>query len=156
LSLYFAHAMTLEMRAAENRAAAVDAEQVIAGAARYVTNILGRLEQPGMLPDVTTYKSEAVSVGEARFFVLWGRDRETAADQPVFGLVDEASKLNLNTATLEMLETLPRMTPELAAAIIDWRDADDNVTEGGAESETYLRRNPPYRCKNANFESVDE
>jgi type II secretory pathway component PulK len=44
----------------------------------------------------------------------------------------------------------------VAAAIIDWRDANDDVTQGGAESETYLRRNPAYRCKNANFESVDE
>ena len=34
-----------------------------------------------------------------------------------FKLVDEASKLNLNTATVEMLQLLPRMTPELAAAI---------------------------------------
>jgi len=48
------------------------------------------------------------------------------------------------------------MTPELAAAIIDWRDSNDDVTQGGAESETYLRRNPPYKCKNANYESVDE
>jgi hypothetical protein len=48
------------------------------------------------------------------------------------------------------------MTPELAAAIIDWRDTNDDVTQGGAESETYLRLNPPYRCKNTNFESVAE
>jgi DNA uptake protein ComE-like DNA-binding protein len=71
-------------------------------------------------------------------------------------LVDEASKLNLNTATIEMLEALPRMTPELAAAIIDWRDADSNVTQGGAESPTYNRLQPAYNCKNAPFETVDE
>src|SRR5207249_3756045 len=69
---------------------------------------------------------------------------------------DESSKLNLNTATLEMLETLPRMTPEFAAAIIDWRDTDENVSQGGAESESYLRLTSPYRCKNTNFESVAE
>jgi type II secretory pathway component PulK len=74
----------------------------------------------------------------------------------VFGLVDEASKLNLNIATTEMIQTLPRMTVELAAAVKDWRDADEDVTPGGAESETYSRLNPPYRCKNANFESIDE
>ncbi len=49
------------------------------------------------------------------------------------------------------------MTPQLAAAIIDWRDADENVSEeGGAESETYQRNTPPSRAKNANFESVGE
>ena len=73
-----------------------------------------------------------------------------------FGLVDESSKLNINTATLTMLQSLPRMTPELAASIIDWRDSNEDVTEGGAESDYYMRLNPSYRCKNAPFESVDE
>ena len=156
LSLYFAHAMSLEMRAADNRAAGASAEQAIAGAARYVTNILGRLTEPGLIPELTTYRAEAVPVGDATFWMIGRGDKITAVDQPQFGLVDEASKLNLNTATLEMLETLPRMTPELAAAIIDWRDTDENVTTGGAESDVYMRRTPAYQCKNSNFESVDE
>jgi len=64
------------------------------------------------------------------------------AERPSFELVDEASKLNLNTATVEMLQLLPGMTPELAAAIVDWRDSDSDVTTGGAEDEVYLRLNP--------------
>jgi type II secretory pathway component PulK len=79
-----------------------------------------------------------------------------AANEPVFGLVDEASKLNLNTASQSMLEGLPGMTAELAAAIIDWRDEDDEVTSGGAETETYQFRRPAYACKNAPFETVEE
>jgi DNA uptake protein ComE-like DNA-binding protein len=55
-----------------------------------------------------------------------------------------------------MLEGLPRMTPELAAAIVDWRDNDDSASAGGAESETYARLRPPYLCKNAPFDTVDE
>jgi len=77
-------------------------------------------------------------------------------DEPFFSLVDGASKLNLNTATVAMLQMLPRMTPELAAAIVDWKDSDDNVTPSGAESDTYSRLRPPYKCKNAPFETVDE
>jgi DNA uptake protein ComE-like DNA-binding protein len=75
-----------------------------------------------------------------------------------FGLVDEGAKLNLNNTnvTLEMLELLPRMTAEFAAAIIDWRDANEDISSGGAESETYARLRPPYLCKNAPFDSVDE
>jgi type II secretory pathway component PulK len=157
LALYFAHSMSFELRASDNRTAGVEAEQAIAGAARYASNILANLQEPGTLPDLTTYRCEAVSVGDAMFWLIGrGDQQQGTVDLPFFGLVDEASKLNLNTATLEMLQTLPRMTPELAAAIIDWRDSNDDVTEGGAESPTYLRRNPPYRCKNANFESVDE
>ena len=157
LALYLAHAMSFELRASENRAAGVQAEQAIAGAVRYMSNVLANVQEPGTLPDLTAYRYEAVSLGEAMFWLLGrGDERQNTIDLPFFGLTDEASKLNLNTATLEMLQNLPRMTPELAAAIIDWRDSDDTVTEGGAESQTYLRRNPPYRCKNANFESVDE
>jgi hypothetical protein len=71
-------------------------------------------------------------------------------------LVDEASRLNVNTATLEMLEALPNMTTELAAAIIDWRDSDSDADSGGAETDVYQRLNPPYRCKNADYESIEE
>ena len=60
-------------------------------------------------------------------------DREFA-----YGLTDEAGKINLNSASEEMLQKLPGMTAELAASIIDWRDEDSDVTTGGAESEYYL------------------
>jgi DNA uptake protein ComE-like DNA-binding protein len=156
ISLYFAQSMTYEMRAADNRVAAVQAEEAIAGAARYTSNILANIQTPGLLPDEKSYEREHVPVGEAAFWFIGRSDQQKALDEPWFGLVDEGSKLNLNTATLTMLEQLPRMTPELAAAIIDWRDTNSTVTDGGAEDETYQRLNPPYRCKNAPFESIDE
>src|SRR5262245_51208072 len=156
LAIYFANSMSLELRAADNRAAGTEAEQAIQGAMRYVSNVLATTQEPATLPDLNTYRSEAVPVGDAMFWLIGRSDRPSPQDQPYFGLVDEASKLNLNTATLEMLEALPRMTPELAASILDWRAADSDVTQGGAENETYQRRNPAYRCKNAPFESVDE
>jgi type II secretory pathway component PulK len=160
LALYFANSMSFEFRAADNRAATIQAEQGIAGAARYMSNIIvaTQTQQRGTLPDATLYDFEAVPIGDATFWCIgrWDQQQQRSTDIPYFGLVDESSKLNINVATRQMLEALPRMTPELAAAIIDWRDADDDVTEGGAESQTYLRLNPPYRCKNANFESLEE
>jgi DNA uptake protein ComE-like DNA-binding protein len=156
VALYFAQAMSLEMRAADNRVAATQAAQAIDGAARYASNILANLETPGLLPDDSSYERENVGVDEASFWFVGRSDQQTALDQPWFGLVDEASKLNLNTATAAMLEQLPRMTHELAAAVVDWRDANSTVSDGGAEDETYQRLNPPYRCKNTPFESVDE
>jgi type II secretory pathway component PulK len=158
LALYFAHSMTFQLRAADNRVASMEAEQAIAGAARYLSNILATVEVPGKLPDLGLYQYAAVSVGDATFWLIGRADEPTSAAQPVFGLVDEASKLNLNapTLTLEMLQMLPGMTPELAAAIIDWRDSDSTASSGGAEDDIYQRLNPPYRCKNGNFESIDE
>lgn len=158
LALYFAQSTTLELRASDNRTAMLEAEQAIEGAARYTAYLLSSLAEAGVLPDLVTYQREAVPVGEATFWFL-GRENGQATvnpTEPWFALVDEASKLNLNTATQEMLELLPNMTPELAAAIIDWRDEDDEVTTGGAEEQEYLLRRPAYRCKNGSFESIDE
>jgi DNA uptake protein ComE-like DNA-binding protein len=74
----------------------------------------------------------------------------------LWGLDDEASKLNLNTATKDMLMKLPNMTEDIADAIIDWRDADSNPGANGAESSYYNTLNPPYNCKNAPFETLEE
>jgi hypothetical protein len=75
---------------------------------------------------------------------------------PAFGLVEESAKLNINAATLDQLLRLPLMTEDIAAAIIDWRDQDDNVTPFGAESDYYQSLQTPYTAKNAPFETVEE
>ena len=156
LALYFAHSMSFELRAADNRVASVEAEEAIAGAARYVSNVLANVQQPGTLPDTNTYRFAAVPVGDATFWLIGRGDDQNPPTTAHFGLMDEASKLNLNTATTNMLLALPRMTPELAANIISWRSSANSNPSRGAESETYMRLNPPYLCKNAPFETVDE
>lgn len=156
VALYFGHSMMLEYRAADNTVAGLEASQVIEGARRYVHFVLANLETPGQWPDIESYEAEQVPVGEAAFWLLGRGDEATAPRTPIFSLVDEASKLNLNAATLEMLEALPEMTAELAAAIMDWRDSDSDVSPGGAESQTYLLREPAYSCKDGAFETVEE
>ena len=156
LALYFGHSASLELRAADNRASSLAAQLAIDGTARYVGYLLSNLEEPGKLPLRETYSQEEIEIGEARTWLI-GRDiKDRTSSQPYFGLIDEASKLNLNTATVEMLEALPGMTAGLAAAIVDWRDGDSDVSESGAEDETYLRLSPAYHCKNAKFESLGE
>ena len=84
-----------------------------------------------------------------------------------FGLTDEASKLNLNTATPEQLLRLLASTVELdeetdpksiVDAIIDWRDPDSapRGEAGDGEGEYYRRLAKPYRVKNADFDTVEE
>ena len=159
IALYFGHAMFFEFRASDNHTAGVEAEQAIEGAVRYVSYVLTNVTEPGRFPELQWYDCESVPVGHATYWLI-GRTNtalQTALNEtPTFGLTDEASKLNLNTATLEMLQNLPLMTPQLAAAIIDWRDEDSDVTQNGAETDTYSRLNPPYQSKNAKFESVEE
>ena len=156
LTLVFGHSMLMAFRGTDDLIAGRQAEAAIDGAARYASYLLASTSFPGQLPLPETYVREQVPVGEAHFWFLGRPATLQGASEPVFRLIDEASKLNLNTATLEMLEGLPGMTSELAAAIIDWRDEDDEVTSGGAESETYQLRNPSYTCKNAPFETVEE
>ena len=163
LTLYFAHAMNQELRASDNRVAAIESNQAIDGAARYLSNVLATVALPGVMPsplDYQDFRCEDVPMGEARFWLI-GRDTndwEINLTKPAFGLVDEASKLNLNAPwlTAELIQYLPRMTPQIAAAIMDWRDADTSVSTDGAEDETYSRLTQPYKAKNAAFESVEE
>ncbi|MGV3772914.1 MAG: helix-hairpin-helix domain-containing protein [Verrucomicrobiales bacterium] len=159
MALYFANSMSFELRAADNRLAILESEQAIEGAIRYMTNLLANLEEPGTIPEINTYLSEAAPVGDAMFWILGPDPRVTTVNETYasFGLADESSKLNINTATRAMLELLPGMTPELAAAIIDWRDDNQDVTDGGgAEDDTYAMLPTPYHAKNASFETLDE
>jgi type II secretory pathway component PulK len=158
LTLYFGNAMNSELRAADNRVSLLTADQALEGAARYVAQVLTEQATNGFVPYVSDYANEAVAIGDSHFWLIGRNDGQTTPNQVAFGLVDESSKLNINNTnvTQEMLELLPRMTPELAAAIIDWRDANEEVTDGGAEAETYARLRPAYYCKNAPFDSGDE
>ncbi|MBI1841715.1 MAG: general secretion pathway protein GspK [Verrucomicrobia bacterium] len=156
LALYFGHSMSLELQVSENRMASLAADQAVQGAARYAVHLLSNLQTPGVLPTVQSYVQDAVPVGDATFWFV-GRDPDQASPTlPYFALTDESAKINVNSASQEMLEALPRMTSSLAAAIIDWRDTNSDLSTGGAEDETYLRRNPPHRAKNSNFESLEE
>ena len=101
-----------------------------------------------------TMPGDAVSIGEGGVWLI--RPNFDDDELRAWGIVDEASKLDLNTASREQLMALPHMTANLASAIIDWRDADETVSEEGAESDYYLSLDSPYQAKNADFETVEE
>lgn len=92
--------------------------------------------------------------GQAVYSVIGRPDLESGTVR--YGLVDECGKVNINTATREMLMALPGVTEEIADAIIDWRDPDDTPGPRGAESAYYTSLKDPYNCKNEPFESVAE
>src|SRR5580704_13567033 len=100
ITLYFAHSMTFEMRAADNRVAAIEAQQAIEGAARYIGCVLSNLDIPGSMPDLQTYQYQNVPVGNAHYWLI-GRGLNDQDPQTMahFGLVDECSKMNVNYAS---------------------------------------------------------
>jgi len=161
IALYFAHSMSMELKAADNNVAGVEADQAIEGAALYVSNVIATLQISNNMPSPANFRADAVKVGNATFWLI-GRDTndlESSAqgDHPVWGLVDEASKVNLNNASAAMLQNLPQMTANLAAAMYDWQTGSNaTVSTGGAKSQTYSGLNPPYLCKSAPYETIDE
>jgi type II secretory pathway component PulK len=158
ITLYFANEMSLELHASDNRVSGLTAEQAIEGAARYAGYILTNqiaYGTNGNIPDPTTYQSEAVPIGDAHFWFI-GRDNTGQAqpDQVTFGLIDEASKLNLNTVAATNLSWLPNMTAEIAANIVDWRNTNGTTSPDGDGSTAYSSLS--YLAKNEPFETVDE
>ena len=73
IALYFANSMTYELRASDNRVSGLTADQAIEGASRYVSYVLFNYATNGAVPDPTEYSCEAVSIGDAKFWLI-GRD----------------------------------------------------------------------------------
>lgn len=166
VTLYFADSMFMEMKAADNRVASLEADQAIEGAALYVSNVLATRSNLSMnvlvmpAPDNVNFHANAVKVGDATFWLV-GRDTNdlqtsSQGDEPVWGLIDEASKLNINNAGTNT-QVLPNMTLNTIAAIYDWTTSSNaSPSQNGAKSETYSTLQPPYLCKNGPYETVDE
>jgi DNA uptake protein ComE-like DNA-binding protein len=83
-----------------------------------------------------------------------------------YGLEDESTRLNLNALMLaeqsaenagrELLMGLPGMTEDVADAILDWIDEDEEPREFGVESDYYMALDPPYAAKNGPLDTVEE
>jgi len=89
-------------------------------------------------------------------------------------VTDEGGKLNINALIAQdkngnllynALTKIPNMTPDIAANIVDWVDADDTPGSGaavagggaiGAENSHYQSLGNPYKCKNGPLNSLDE
>ena len=71
-------------------------------------------------------------------------------------VTDEAGKLNINTATKEQLMGLPYMESEVADAILDWRDGDENPRSEGAEAGYYENLAIPYTIRDGALKTIRE
>lgn len=74
----------------------------------------------------------------------------------VFGVSDEESRLNVNFAEIADLTKILGLTPDVAAAIVDWRDSDSAVSPGGAEAPFYESVQPPHLPRNGPFATIRE
>ena len=120
----------------------------------------------------SAFKDHKISEdAKGRFSIVtidYSSDSNTGTLPYKYGVSDESGRININALVrldpsaggiaYRTLMKLPNMTDEIAYAIIDWIDADDNIsnTSSGAESSYYLDRQPAYRCKNAPLDSIEE
>ena len=142
-------------REARNNAAALrDAQAYFAlrGAINYAAVELQVATNNGAtMPDIQT-PPDTDSNGWTQIGDAWYR----------LEIVDTASRVNLNLASVTVLARLPALSGDYATAlaIVDWRDADDSESTSsgytGAESSYYQSLDPAYDAKNAPFSTVDE
>jgi competence ComEA-like helix-hairpin-helix protein len=100
-----------------------------------------------------SFRDSALGRGHFRVFHQSGRDEGAKL---AYGVTDEESRLNLNQASQDELTKLYGLTPEIAVAILDWRDSDNAPGNGGAEVDYYAGLQPPYLPRNGPFQTVRE
>lgn len=81
----------------------------------------------------------------------------TIGKQEVAGPADAGAKLNINRLTKDQLLLIePLMTEDIADAILDWIDPDDDAGPLGAEQGYYAGLAYPYMPRNAPLRSIEE
>jgi type II secretory pathway component PulK len=113
--------------------------------------------------DPSSFKHIEVGPG---YFTVGYQYLENSIVKSRYGLRDEESKINLNTADVKVISRLfvhivglgANEANKLAYAVIDWRDADSfyQHPQYGAEDSDYRSLREPYECKDAVFEVPEE
>lgn len=123
------------------------------------------LHNPQLFHGVTVINSDRAR-SRVRFSLIAPLEQDISGQRIRYGLMDESGKLNLNILgqlqltddeARTLLMGVPGMTEDIADAIRDWIDSDDEMLPYGAETaDTYAAMSPPYSAKNGPLESIDE
>jgi general secretion pathway protein K len=99
---------------------------------------------------VTTLQDDWATLGTT------GNDRFTLKNASFrLQILDACSRVNLNTATQQQLQTLP-LTQQQIDSILDWRSAGETARADGAKDAVYNSLQNPYDAALQNFSTVDE
>jgi DNA uptake protein ComE-like DNA-binding protein len=157
------HTATLDLRVGKNYADEIQAHYLALAGIEKAKALLyheaterrgSRVHHSGKLYDAPEHFRD-VALGRGGFRVIRQGSRREGGGL-VHGIDDEESRLNINHAPAEELDKLPGVTKEETAAIIDYRDGDNSVTQGGAEEDQYAMLQPPYLPRNAPFPTLRE
>jgi DNA uptake protein ComE-like DNA-binding protein len=149
LVLVLTQEMRTEAIASANRMSATKADAIEMGAEQWVLAQIALNTTDAAT--IETTPAWGIPVGDGYFWII--RIDPIYPDTYDFGIADECSKLNINSATSDQLMVLPNMTTDIAAAIIEWRGGN---TTGGPGSTYYGSLPDAYQEKLAPFETVEE
>ena len=96
-----------------------------------------------------------IRLGRGHFSVL-RQGRAEDGGRIVYGISDEEARLNVNVASSEQLSKIETLTPEIIAAIQDWRDSDNAARPLGAEAEHYVGLRVPHLPRNGPVQTMRE
>lgn len=162
LASMVAAGLMFRMRAEASTAAATDAGHqsylaAMSGIERAMALIAASSQEIDLSDDEDLLRDQLVADDGANkwYFTVCASDGERAKAR--FGLDDEAGKININTASPEMLTALlglvapDRATDELVDCLIDYRDGDSDARPHGAEQDQYT-----YAIANGMFKTLEE
>lgn len=173
----FSDAMVSELRAgvrsadyAQVRAAAVSgvhyAAALLADPELLALDVGSPYDNPAYFQDIPVpLDSSNPSGKQAYFSIIHVSPLAGGGYQQRFGLADEGGKININAlialdpageTLYNALLKLPNMTPEIADAIVDWVDNNEDARPNGAESAYYRGLAQPYSAKNGPLNTLDE
>ena len=125
----------------------------------------GVYDNPGLFRGVVVL-DDGPGGRRARFSVVNPLSAAQRGEQVRFGLEDESARLNLAVLTRweqshpgsaqRALLNLPGMTIQVADAILDWIDPDDQPRPFGAEADFYEGLDPSYAPRNGTPELIEE
>ena len=145
------HTVTLELRVAKNFGDRIQAHYLALAGVEKAKAVLfhdaqerkrSRVHHTKTVYDNATEFRE-ISLGRGHFSII-RQGAPGEAQGMVYGVSDEESRLNINYAGADELAKLTGMTPEMVAGLIDYRDKDNAVTQGGGEADEYTALVPPY------------
>jgi len=85
-----------------------------------------------------------------------------------YALEDESRRININALNIQNYKAFSYLlgflgveasfADEISFSLVDWRDSDDEASglSSSGEDDFYMSKNPPYHCKNSNFDSIEE
>ena len=146
VSVGLAYRTRIELKLARTNAQRVQAYYLaLAGVARSKALLSKQELSPATIAGICRFAGTA---NEEGLFEQLGQEGLTDRKFLGYSVRDEQSYLNINNSDPAIWENMGSISSEYRAAIIDWVDADDDTSPDGAETDFYLRLEPPYVSKN--------